>query len=158
MNPTSHAQKGFTLIELIMVIVILGILSAFALPKFADLSGSASKATVQGALGAVKSGAAIAHAQWLANGSTGDITLENLPVVMVLGYPAQDSLGNLADLSEFSSTDATTAGYVIISSGKTTGDPCFAYTESAVADSPPTISAVLTYTSGATDAVATCAP
>ncbi len=66
-------QGGFTLIELIMVIVILGILSAFALPKFADLSGSAQVASVEGVRAALKSGAAIAHAQWLANGSTGNV-------------------------------------------------------------------------------------
>ena len=52
------AQRGFTLIELVMVIVILGILAAVALPKFVDLSGEASQAAVQGIAGSVSSGSA----------------------------------------------------------------------------------------------------
>lgn len=144
MNLHASEQSGFTLIELIMVIVILGILSAFALPKFADLSGSANSATVQGALGAVKSGSAIAHAQDLANGSTGaDINLEGSTVTLVQGYPSEADLGDLADLSEFTITLAAANGgdSTIISSGTDVGDPCFTY-EDATAALPPAISAV----------------
>lgn len=54
----STAQKGFTLIELVMVIVILGILSAVALPKFVDLSGNAGKAAAQATAGAIASASA----------------------------------------------------------------------------------------------------
>ena len=89
-------QEGFTLIELVIVIVILGILSAFALPRFADLGGDARGATLQGAQGSVKSAAAIAHSKWLAEGGEPtEISLENAPNVSMSGegYPTSDSSG-----------------------------------------------------------------
>jgi MSHA pilin protein MshA len=60
----SHIQKGFTLIELVVVIVILGILAAVALPKFIDMSGEATQASVDATAGAVSSAAVLNYAKY----------------------------------------------------------------------------------------------
>lgn len=57
-----QTQRGFTLIELVMVIVILGVLAATALPKFVDLKGDAISASTQGVAGALSSASAINYA------------------------------------------------------------------------------------------------
>ncbi|MFD2231970.1 type II secretion system protein [Alkalimarinus sediminis] len=94
MQKMNKKQAGFTLIELVMVIVILGILSAFALPRFADLTDDARQASISGAIGAMKSASAITHAQWIANGSTGTtVELEGAFIGTASGYPDSASTG-----------------------------------------------------------------
>ncbi len=75
------SQNGFTLIELVIVIVILGILAAVAIPKFLDLSGDARQAATQGVAGALNSGSSINFSSDLAKGQVQGAALSGVTAI-----------------------------------------------------------------------------
>jgi len=155
-----NKTKGFTLIELVVVIVILGILAATAAPKFIDLTGDAKASVMEGALGSIESAVSMVHAKALIkNKASGNDTIEIDGVFYAIanGYPRAASLGTgdgltaanakgilgLVELKtdddgDFDTTDATPA--LIQHKGATTPAECqISYPDSAAANTRPEV-------------------
>lgn len=112
-------RKGFTLIELVIVIVILGILAAVAIPRFVDLTGQAKNSATRGALGGLRSGISIWYASNVVTGGTGWPALANFTdtadtmQVMAQGVPPNPRVAtsiSTAMLTTGADVTATTSG------------------------------------------------
>lgn len=96
--------SGFTLIELVVVIALLGILAAFAIPRFASLEREARIATTQGLAGSVRGASAMAHSLFIAQGIN-PVAMEGNPINLTNGYPdATDVQLTLADSTGYTVT------------------------------------------------------
>jgi MSHA pilin protein MshA len=133
-------QRGFTLIELVVVIVILGILAAFAVPRFISLESQARVAALDALRGSVLSASALSHSLYLASGSTSPVSMEGQSIVMVNGYPDRATIDNtLAQFTGFTYNETT--GVFSKDGAPTPANCSFTYTAPAAADTPPTIPA-----------------
>lgn len=136
------SMGGFTLIELIAVIVILGLLSAFALPRFSGVEGQARAASINGLAGSIRSAAALAHSLQIAQNLAANaaVTMEGNAIAMVNGYPTAGAGGienSLSDTTGYTHT-AGTGVYTIASAG-TPANCSVTYVAPAAANTQPTI-------------------
>ena len=146
-----RSESGFTLIELVVVIVILGILAAFAVPRFVGMQDEARTSTVKGLKGSLHGAAALAHAKLLANqtepnNNAYNQTIQGQDVEFAANstWPSasMDGIGSMIqDLSGFknstSCTDLSTPCIKFYPQGVTSSSDCYVEYSIASGDDAP---------------------
>ncbi|MEW5993646.1 MAG: prepilin-type N-terminal cleavage/methylation domain-containing protein [Candidatus Zixiibacteriota bacterium] len=103
-----YNERGFTLIELVIIIVILGILAAVAIPKYQDISAEAKEAAARGALGALRSGITIYYANQAI--TTGTATWPPIDSLRTTGVVMEQSIPQNPYQSDSNAPDSIVTG------------------------------------------------
>ena len=103
-----NGTRGFTLIELVIIIVVLGILAAVAIPKYQDITGEAKEASCKGALGAIRSGVTIFYANQAVK--TGTATWPSLIELRTTGTVMQQAIPPNPYQAEANAPDSIVTG------------------------------------------------
>ena len=137
-----HAPGGFTLIELIVVITILCILAAFAVPRFSTLEVEARSAAASALATSLRTNVAMTHALWIAQGQPDVIVIDGREVSMDYGYPSSTSIDDtLASLDGFTYRAGPIDGLFSKTDGASNAIPSCAvsYTAAAASGTAPAI-------------------
>lgn len=130
--------RGFTMIELVVVIAVLSILAAFAIPRFAGLEREARTAATLGISGSIRSAATLAHSVWLAQ-SVNPVVIEGNVINLTQGYPdSTDIASTLADMTGFSVAVNATGDEAVFTRIGTSGG-CEVVYNDALSGSAPNI-------------------
>ncbi|MBI3804803.1 MAG: prepilin-type N-terminal cleavage/methylation domain-containing protein [Nitrospirae bacterium] len=141
-------EKGFTLVELVLVIVVLGILAAFAVPKFIDVAKNARIASINGFAGGLRSAVAVVKTQYMVVGTnTTPVTMADGSTVAVgiagaaAGVPTGAAAGIGAALND-------TSGFTAAFGSPTTYQPTNGGSATCQVSYDPATGAVTTTTGG----------
>lgn len=119
MNRRTHTARGFTLVELVAVIVVLAILSGIAVPKYLDYSARAKSAALQGALGGIRTGIAQFFADQSVSGTAAYPTLTQLTTLNTVMQEAlpQNPYNGLSNVTAATVTEAAAATRTVTGTG-----------------------------------------
>ncbi|MFA0079319.1 type II secretion system protein [Vibrio artabrorum] len=153
-------QGGFTLIELVVVIVILGILAVTAAPRFLNLQDDAKKATLEGLKGSIQGASGIIYGKSAIEGiesnASGAVSAGASTINVVYGYPEASSsaisaiVDGLGTNEDFTFIKDVTAGSEVTFGLKDYKTHCVSYTEATDKNSAPVIKVI--------DTEANCTP